>query len=80
MPDGPAALEEAYNAVKENVSEVEQYVKVMHIFLFRSLFSYVVAYILAQKDTPIHLLILDFRFGCNTSVCGICSPRTSIIA
>ncbi|KAL6478123.1 hypothetical protein MHYP_G00139580 [Metynnis hypsauchen] len=28
MPDGPAALEEAYNAVKENVSEVEQYVKV----------------------------------------------------
>ncbi|KAJ8394229.1 hypothetical protein AAFF_G00048120 [Aldrovandia affinis] len=28
MPDGPAALEEAYSAVKENVSEVEQYVKV----------------------------------------------------
>ncbi|XP_073783095.1 cytoplasmic dynein 1 heavy chain 1 isoform X2 [Danio rerio] len=28
MPDGPSALEEAYNAVKENVSEVEQYVKV----------------------------------------------------
>ncbi|XP_061071720.1 cytoplasmic dynein 1 heavy chain 1 isoform X1 [Conger conger] len=28
MPDGPAALEEAYNSVKENVSEVEQYVKV----------------------------------------------------
>lgn len=28
MPDGPAALEEAYNAVKENVQEVEQYVKV----------------------------------------------------
>lgn len=34
MPDGPAALEEAYNAVKENVSEVEQYVKVMHILKF----------------------------------------------
>ncbi|KAL1257320.1 hypothetical protein QQF64_010564 [Cirrhinus molitorella] len=28
MPDGPSALEEAYNAVKEIVSEVEQYVKV----------------------------------------------------
>ncbi|XP_063040383.1 cytoplasmic dynein 1 heavy chain 1 isoform X1 [Engraulis encrasicolus] len=28
MPDGPAGLEEAYNAVKENVQEVEQYVKV----------------------------------------------------
>ncbi|KAK1158695.1 cytoplasmic dynein 1 heavy chain 1 isoform X1 [Acipenser oxyrinchus oxyrinchus] len=28
MPDGPAALEEAYSAVKENVREVEQYVKV----------------------------------------------------
>ncbi|MBN3298743.1 DYHC1 protein, partial [Amia calva] len=28
MPDGPAALEEAYSAVRENVSEVEQYVKV----------------------------------------------------
>ncbi|XP_016335882.1 cytoplasmic dynein 1 heavy chain 1 [Sinocyclocheilus anshuiensis] len=29
MPDGPSALEEAYNAVKEIVSEVEQYVKVV---------------------------------------------------
>ena len=29
MPDGPAGLEEAYNAVKEIVSEVEQYVKVL---------------------------------------------------
>lgn len=28
MPDGPAALEEAYNSVKGNVNEVEQYVKV----------------------------------------------------
>jgi len=28
MPDGPAALEEAYNSVEDNVSEVEQYVKV----------------------------------------------------
>ncbi|XP_018619664.2 cytoplasmic dynein 1 heavy chain 1 isoform X1 [Scleropages formosus] len=28
MPDGPAALEEAYNAVMEIVNEVEQYVKV----------------------------------------------------
>ena len=28
MPDGPAALEEAYNAVEANVGEVEQYVKV----------------------------------------------------
>uniref|UniRef100_A0A8C1TYY4 Cytoplasmic dynein 1 heavy chain 1 n=1 Tax=Cyprinus carpio TaxID=7962 RepID=A0A8C1TYY4_CYPCA len=28
MPDGPSALEEGYNAVKEIVSEVEQYVKV----------------------------------------------------
>lgn len=28
MPDGPAALEEAYNAVEDIVSEVEQYVKV----------------------------------------------------
>ncbi|KAG7269475.1 LOW QUALITY PROTEIN: hypothetical protein CRUP_009988 [Coryphaenoides rupestris] len=27
MPDGPAALEEAYNSVEDNVSEVEQYVK-----------------------------------------------------
>ncbi|XP_056446392.1 cytoplasmic dynein 1 heavy chain 1 [Gadus chalcogrammus] len=28
MPDGPAALEEAYNSVEDNVGEVEQYVKV----------------------------------------------------
>ncbi|XP_047193613.1 cytoplasmic dynein 1 heavy chain 1 isoform X1 [Scophthalmus maximus] len=28
MPDGPAALEESYNAVEDIVSEVEQYVKV----------------------------------------------------
>lgn len=28
MPDGPAALEEAYNAVEDIVTEVEQYVKV----------------------------------------------------
>lgn len=28
MPDGPAALEEAYNSVEDNVNEVEQYVKV----------------------------------------------------
>lgn len=28
MPDGPAALEEAYNAVEDIVGEVEQYVKV----------------------------------------------------
>lgn len=34
MPDGPAALEEAYNSVEDNVSEVEQYVKVPnHLFL-----------------------------------------------
>lgn len=37
MPDGPAALEEAYNAVKENVQEVEQYVKVSDIY---SVFSF----------------------------------------
>lgn len=49
MPDGPAALEEAYNAVKENVSEVEQYVKVMHILLFRSLFRYVLLNISQPK-------------------------------
>lgn len=29
MPDGPAALEEAYNAVEDIVNEVEQYVKVI---------------------------------------------------
>lgn len=79
MPDGPAALEEAYNAVKENVSEVEQYVKVMHILLFRSLFSYILLYISWPKK-KVHFLSLDFRFGCSTSVCGICSLRTSIIA
>lgn len=28
MPDGPAALEEAYNAVEDIVNEVEKYVKV----------------------------------------------------
>lgn len=28
MPDGPASLEEAYNAVEDIVNEVEQYVKV----------------------------------------------------
>lgn len=33
MPDGPAALEEAYNSVEDNVSEVEQYVKVGTTFL-----------------------------------------------
>lgn len=37
MPDGPAALEEAYSAVKENVSEVEQYVKVSFFLLNLSL-------------------------------------------
>lgn len=31
MPDGPAALEEAYNAVEDIVNEVEQYVKVKHL-------------------------------------------------
>lgn len=49
MPDGPAALEEAYNAVKENVSEVEQYVKVMQNNLSISLFSYTTLYISAKK-------------------------------
>lgn len=38
MPDGPAALEEAYNAVKDNVSEVEQYVKVMFLPSLRLVF------------------------------------------
>lgn len=33
MPDGPAALEEAYNAVEDIVNEVEQYVKVKVILL-----------------------------------------------
>ena len=33
MPDGPAALEEAYNAVEDIVNEVEQYVKVRGILL-----------------------------------------------
>lgn len=33
MPDGPAALEEAYNAVEDIVNEVEQYVKVRATFL-----------------------------------------------
>lgn len=33
MPDGPAALEEAYNAVEDIVNEVEQYVKV-RVILF----------------------------------------------
>lgn len=33
MPDGPAALEEAYNAVEDIVNEVEQYVKVRVTFL-----------------------------------------------
>lgn len=28
MPDGPAALEESYNAVEDIVNEVEKYVKV----------------------------------------------------
>lgn len=32
MPDGPAALEEAYNAVEDIVTEVEQYVKVRVIY------------------------------------------------
>lgn len=32
MPDGPAALEEAYNAVEDIVGEVEQYVKVRATF------------------------------------------------
>lgn len=50
MPDGPAALEEAYNAVKENVSEVEQYVKVMHINLSRYLFSYTILNISTKKN------------------------------
>lgn len=30
MPDGPAGLEEAYNAVMDIVTEVEQYVKVSY--------------------------------------------------
>lgn len=34
MPDGPAALEEAYNAVEDIVNEVEQYVKVGVILIF----------------------------------------------
>lgn len=34
MPDGPAALEEAYNAVEDIVNEVEQYVKVVVILIF----------------------------------------------
>lgn len=33
MPDGPAALEEAYNGVEDIVSEVEQYVKVRAVLL-----------------------------------------------
>jgi len=32
MPDGPAALEEAYNAVEDIVNEVEQYVKVRDLY------------------------------------------------
>lgn len=34
MPDGPAALEEAYNAVEDIVNEVEQYVKVGVILIY----------------------------------------------
>ncbi len=37
MPDGPAALEEAYNAVEDIVNEVEQYVKVRVIFFCNSI-------------------------------------------
>lgn len=52
MPDGPAALEEAYDAVMENVSEVEQYVKVMHSLLFRSLFSYILLHTSQSRKMP----------------------------
>ena len=44
MPDGPAALEEAYNSVEDNVGEVEQYVKVgtacCCVFLFWTIIDY----------------------------------------
>ena len=44
MPDGPAALEEAYNSVEDNVGEVEQYVKVgtacCCFFLFWTIIAY----------------------------------------
>lgn len=36
MPDGPAALEEAYNAVEDIVNEVEQYVKVRVMFMLNT--------------------------------------------
>lgn len=36
MPDGPAGLEEAYNAVEDIVSEVEQYVKVRVLYIVLS--------------------------------------------
>lgn len=40
MPDGPAALEEAYNAVEDIVNEVEQYVKVRVIYSVLSYLSF----------------------------------------
>lgn len=39
MPDGPAALEEAYNAVEDIVNEVEQYVKVRVILILYAAFK-----------------------------------------
>lgn len=41
MPDGPAALEEAYNAVEDIVNEVEQYVKVRIICHVLSYLSFI---------------------------------------
>lgn len=40
MPDGPAALEEAYNAVEDIVNEVEQYVKVVLILMLYTVQSF----------------------------------------
>lgn len=40
MPDGPAALEEAYNAVEDIVNEVEQYVKVVSILMLYTVKSF----------------------------------------
>lgn len=45
MPDGPAALEEAYNAVEDIVTEVEQYVKVS-VYIIKIGFHPVIVFLL----------------------------------
>lgn len=64
MPDGPAALEEAYNAVEDIVSEVEQYVKV-RVLYNRLLFSFVV-----------HVYV--FFCECTSLLCRPCSGLAAV--